>query len=392
VRGHHAWQDDGAVPVLYVPKETNERDRRVSIVPAEIARLEPLGLEVVVEQGAGEAAGFPDRAYSEAGARVVPRSDEGALATADLVVLVGPPSVERVKRFREGSALVSFLPPALSEEVLQRLCERGITAFSFNLVPRTSRAQAVDALSSQAGLAGYQAVILAADRSPRVLPLMMTAAGTVAPARVLVLGAGVAGLQAIATARRLGASVSAYDVRPEAAEEIRSLGAQAIELPILAPEGNGGYAAEQSDEFLIRQQQLMSGAVEAADVVITTAAIPGRPAPRLVTAAMVESMRPGSVIVDLAAPSGGNCELTSEGSEVKWNGVVVIGVGDLASEVPASASALYARNVTNLLKLLVREGELRPDFDDDIVAATCVTEGGVVRIGWSGASTREGGR
>jgi NAD(P) transhydrogenase subunit alpha len=378
------------VTVLYVPNEATGDERRVSVVPAEIAKLESLGIEVAVAHGAGERAGFPDSAYADAGARLVPGF--GGIISADVVAMVGPPSVEGVDTLPEGSALISFLPPFGAEDVLERLGERRITAFSFNLVPRTSRAQSVDALSSQAGLAGYQAVILAAGRSPRVLPLMMTAAGTVPPARVLVLGAGVAGLQAIATARRLGASVSAYDVRPEAAEEIRSLGAKAIELPLVAAEGEGGYAAEQTDEFAVRQQELMADAVVGADVVVTTAAIPGRPAPRLVTAAMVESMRPGSVIVDLAAPSGGNCELTVDGSEVSQNGVVIIGAGDLAAEVPASASALYARNVTNLLKLVVRDGELRPDFEDDIVAATCVTEGGVVRVGSSNVMTGGGKR
>ncbi len=262
--------------VLYVPNEATGGERRVSVVPAEIAKLDPLGIEVAVEEGAGERAGFPDRAYRVAGARLVPRSGQ-AISDGDVVVMVGPPSVETVGTLPEGSALISFLPPAWAEEVIERLRERRITAFSFNLVPRTSRAQSVDALSSQASLAGYQAVILGAERSLRVLPMMMTAAGTVPPARVLVLGAGVAGLQAIATARRLGAAVSAYDIRPEAAEEIRSLGAQAIEVPLVATEGEGGYAAEQSDDFAVRQQELMAGAVAAADVVITTAAVPGRP-------------------------------------------------------------------------------------------------------------------
>jgi H+-translocating NAD(P) transhydrogenase subunit alpha len=378
------------VTLLYVPNEAIGGERRVSVVPAEIAKLGQLGIDVAVERGAGEGAGFPDRDYLDAGARLAPGSGQ-VDPDAGVVVMVGPPSVERVDILPEGSALISFLPPASSCDVIQRLGERRISAFSFNLVPRISRAQSVDALSSQASLAGYEAVVLAAARSPRVLPLMMTAAGTVPPARVLVLGAGVAGLQAVATARRLGASVSAYDVRPEAAEEIRSLGAKAIELPLAATEGEGGYAAEQSDEFADRQRELMAGAVAAADVVVTTAAVPGRPAPRLLTAAMVESMRPGSVIVDLAAPSGGNCELTVEGSEVRRSGVVIIGPGDLASEVPATASALYARNVTNMLKLLVREGEVRPAFDDDIVAATCVTEGGVVRVGPSGVAAERGG-
>jgi NAD(P) transhydrogenase subunit alpha len=354
-------------------------------------KLESLGIEVVVEEGAGLGAGFTDEDFAQAGGRVVSGSGS-ALAGADLVVMIGPPSADRVDNFPEGSALVSFLLPAWSEDVIERLRDRRITAFSFNLVPRTSRAQAVDALSSQAGLAGYQAVVMGAKRSLRVFPMMMTAAGTVPPARVLVLGAGVAGLQAIATARRLGAAVSGYDVRPEAAEEIRSLGARAIEQPLVAAAGEGGYAAQQSDEFAARQQELIAAAVAGADVVITTAAVPGRPAPRLITAAVVDTMRAGSVIVDLSAPSGGNCELTVDGSEVVRSGVVIIGAGDLASEIPASASALYARNVTNLLKLLVRDGEIRPDFEDDIVSATCVTEAGAVRVGLSELMTGRGGR
>jgi H+-translocating NAD(P) transhydrogenase subunit alpha len=377
------------VPVLYVPSELTERERRVSIVPAEVARLQALDLEVVVESGAGDGAGFTDQLYTAAGARIAPARDP-VTTGADAVAMIGPPPPARADRLPEGSVLISFLPPAWSGDVIDRLRERHVSAFSFDLVPRTSRAQSVDALSSQASLAGYQAVVLAAERSPRLLPMMMTAAGTVPPARVLVLGAGVAGLQAIATARRLGAAVSAYDVRPEAAEEIRSLGARAIELPLAAAEGEGGYAAEQSDDFALRQQDLMAGAVADADVIVTTAAVPGRPAPRLISAAMVESMKPGSVIVDLAAPSGGNCEVTVDGSESRRGGVLIIGAGNLASDVPSSASTLYARNVTNLLKLMVRDGEVRPDFDDDIVAAMCVTEGGMVRMGPSGAVTGRG--
>jgi H+-translocating NAD(P) transhydrogenase subunit alpha len=292
---------------------------------------------------------------------------------------VAPPTPEEAAQFPEGSSLVSFLPPASHLEAVSVLRDRQVSAFSFDLVPRTSRAQVMDALSSQASLAGYQAAILAAERLGRVLPMMMTAAGTVAPARVLVMGAGVAGLQAIATSRRLGASVSAYDVRPEAAEEVRSLGATFVELPLEASRGEGGYAAEQSAEFLERQQRLISDTVARADVVITTAAIPGRPAPRLVSAAMVERMRAGSVIIDLAAASGGNCELTVDGEEVERHGVHILGASDLPSRVPTTASALYARNVSNLLALLVRDGEVQPDFDDDIVDATCITAAGVVR-------------
>jgi NAD(P) transhydrogenase subunit alpha len=335
----------------------------------------------VVEAGAGAAAGFGDEEYAALDGVLVVASRRQVLEGASVVVGVAPPTPEEAGQLPPGSALLSFLPPASHLEAIAVLRDRQVIAFSFDLVPRTSRAQGMDALSSQASLAGYQAAVLAAERLGRVLPMMMTAAGTVAPARVLVMGAGVAGLQAVATARRLGASVSAYDVRPEAAEEVRSLGAAFVELPLEARPGEGGYAAEQSVEFLGRQQQLISDTVARADVVITTAAVPGRPAPRLVNAAMVGRMRPGSVIVDLAAGSGGNCELTVDREEVERGGVLVIGASDLPSRVPTTASALYARNVSNLVALLVRAGELQADFDDDIVDAVCVTAAGVVRHG-----------
>ena len=276
----------------------------MSVVPADVPKLQALGLDVLIEARAGSAAGFADAGYAEAGAAVAPTREE-AVRGSGVIVMVGPPSAEEVDSFEEESVLVSFLPPATRVEVVERLRERRMTSFSFDLVPRISRAQLLDALSSQAGVAGYQAAVVAASRLPRLFPMMMTAAGTVPPARVLVLGAGVAGLQAIATARRLGAAVSGYDIRPEAAEEIRSLGATALELPLVAESGHGGYAAEQADQFLARQQELLAEAVGRADVVITTAAVPGRPAPRLVSAAMVDAMRTGSVIVDLASRSGG---------------------------------------------------------------------------------------
>ncbi len=363
---------------LGVLRELGDRERRVSVVPVEVAKLQAIGLTVVVQSGAGDAAGFLDSSYDQAGATVVANRTQ-VMAAADLVVMVGPPTVEAVGDLRTGIALLALLPPAWAIDVIELLQNRAVTSFSFNLVPRTSRAQAMDALSSQAGVAGYRAAVIVADRLRRVMPMMMTAAGTVPPARVLVIGAGVAGLQAIATARRLGASVSGYDVRPEAAEEIRSLGAAAIELPLVAESGTGGYAAEQTDDFTARQQKLLFDAVAASDAVITTAAVPGRPAPQLISAPMVEAMRPGSVIVDLAAPSGGNCELTVDGSDVSCGGVTIVGAGDLASEVASSASSLYARNVTNFVKLLVRDGELNPDFEDEIVAATCVTAAGEIR-------------
>jgi NAD(P) transhydrogenase subunit alpha len=349
------------------------------MVPAEIPKLTAAGLEVVVEAGAGVEAGFPDADYAALTGVRVESGRAAILAGVDIVVAVSPPGPDEAGELPEGAVLVSFLPPESHLDTVVRLRDRRLTTFSFDLVPRTSRAQAMDALSSQASLAGYQAVLVAAARLGRAIPMMMTAAGTVPPGRLLVMGAGVAGLQAIATARRLGASVRAYDVRPEAAEEVRSLGANFVELKLDAVLGEGGYAAEQSAAFQARQQQLIADAVVASDVVITTAAVPGRPAPRLVSAATVDRMRRGSVIVDLAAASGGNCEVTVDGQDVHRAGVLVIGAGDMASQVPTTASALYARNVTNLLTLLVRDGRVEPDFADDVVATTCVTSGGVVR-------------
>lgn len=362
---------------LAVLRELRPRERRVAIVPAEVARLTRLGVDVVIESGAGSSAGFLDSAYVEAGCSIV-ANQAAALDQAEVAALVGPPQVVQAAGMSGGTTVLSLLPPAWCLEVIEQLRLREVTAFSFDLVPRVSRAQAMDALSSQAGIAGYEAVVLATSRLARIFPMMMTAAGTVPPAKVLIIGAGVAGLQAIATARRLGASVSGYDVRPEAADEIRSLGSTAIELPLEGRQGSGGYAAEQSSDFTSRQQDLLATAVAASDVVITTAAVPGRPAPRLVSALMVDSMRPGSVIVDVAAPSGGNCELTVDGSEVERSGVLVIGAGDLPSSAPATASALYARNVSSLLGLLIRDGKVEPDFEDEVVATSCVTRGGQI--------------
>jgi NAD(P) transhydrogenase subunit alpha len=371
--------------ILAVIRERRPGERRVALVPVEIPKVTAAGLDVAVEAGAGEAAGFPDDDYLALDRVRVLGTRQEAIADIGVLVTLSAPTVEEVEELPEGATLVSFLPPAWNVEVIVRLRDRGITAFSFDLLPRISRAQGMDALSSQASLAGYQAALVAAARLGRAFPVMMTAAGTVPPARVLVMGAGVAGLQAVATARRLGAAVSAYDVRPEAAEEVRSLGATFVELPIQARLGEGGYAAEQTPDFLARQQELISDTVARSDVVITTAAVPGRAAPRLVSTAMIERMRPGSVIVDLAAASGGNAELTEDGQEVLHGGVIVIGASDLPSQVATTASNLYARNVTNLLALLVRDGQVQPDFEDDIVAATCVTAGGVIRH----AATRE---
>ena len=362
---------------LAVIREQRAGERRVALVPSEVPKLQAAGLEVVVETGAGEAAGYRDADFAAVkGVTVSPD-----IAGADIVVGVSPPSVATIDGLVEGSTWMSFLPPAAHLEEVGRLRDRGVRSFSFDLVPRTTRAQSMDALSSQANLAGYQGVLLGAERLGRLFPMMMTAAGTVPPARVLVMGAGVAGLQAIATARRLGAAVSAYDVRPEVAEEVRSLGATFVELPLEARHGEGGYAAEQSEAFLARQQELIAESVAKSDVVLTTAAVPGRPAPRLVSAHMLEGMRAGSVVVDLAAATGGNCEVTLDGQEVIHAGVLVIGAGDLPSQVATTASALFARNVANLVGLIVRDGEVVLDFEDDIVAATCLTADREIRHG-----------
>ena len=362
---------------LAVPKEIRPGEQRVAVVPGELGRLSGAGIEVLVQHGAGELALFTDGDYEAAGATVVDSAPE-LYRAADLVAKVQPLVLEEVDLLPEGGAVLSFLAPSASLELVRRLASRKVTAFSFELVPRISRAQAMDALSSQATVAGYKAVLMAAGKLSRLFPLLMTAAGTVAPARVLVMGAGVAGLQAIATARRLGAVVSAYDVRTAAKEEIKSLGATFIELPLEAQEGSGGYAAAQSEEFLARQQEMIGTHVAASDVVITTAAIPGRRAPLLVTAPMVAAMKPGAVIVDLAAASGGNCELTVDGQEVVSGGVHIVAASELASTMPTAASSLYARNVSSFVKLLVKDGQLAPDFADEIVDKSAVTVAGSV--------------
>ncbi len=364
--------------IVAVVSETLPGERRVAMVPGEAAKLTGAGVSVVVQSGAGRASGYADDDFSVVGATIATTAVE-TVADADVVAKVQAPTVEEAVMLPTGCTLVSFLSPAADLEAIRVLAERKVTSFSFELVPRISRAQGMDALSSQASVAGYRAALVAAVTVGRFFPMVMTAAGTVPPTQVLVLGAGVAGLQAIATARRLGAVVKAYDVRPEAAEEVRSLGATFLELGLEARAGTGGYAAEQSADFLDRQQQLVADTVAASDVVITTAAVPGRRAPLLVTTSMVERMRPGSVIVDVAAASGGNCELTRDGEVVRHHEVAVIGGGNLAAEVPTHASALLARNVANLLSLVIRDGELVVDFDDAVLDATCVTSSGVVR-------------
>jgi NAD(P) transhydrogenase subunit alpha len=353
-----------------VPAETRPGERRVALVPDAVGKLVTEGLDVVVESGAGRHAFASDDAYREAGATVV---DGEVLADADVVLTVSPLTVPQAGLLKPGALTLGFLPAAANADLLDALRERDVLAFAMELVPRISRAQSMDALSSQALVAGYRAALVAAERLPRFFPLFMTAAGTVAPARVLVLGAGVAGLQAIATARRLGAVVEAYDVRPASADEVRSMGASFIDLGLEALEGTGGYAREMAEERAEQQRQLLTPYVGNSDAVITTAAVPGRPAPLLVTTAMVEAMRPGSVLVDLAAESGGNCELSRPGEDVEHHGVLVHGMKDAPSAMAVHASQLYARNVVNLLLLMTTDGEVVPDFDDEIVAAACVT-------------------
>jgi NAD(P) transhydrogenase subunit alpha len=361
-----------------VPAETRRGERRVAMVPEVAARL--AGMEVAVQAGAGTAAHFADDDYRERGATVV-GDLASLLAGADLVAKVQPPTPEELASWPEGLTLVSFLQPLAQLEVVAALAERRATAFSLDLLPRISRAQAMDALSSQATVAGYRAALAAAERLPKFFPLLMTAAGTVPPAKVLVIGAGVAGLQAIATARRLGAQVRAYDVRAAAKEEVQSLGATFVELPLETQEGAGGYARAQSEEFLAKQRELLTREVAAADVLLTTAAVPGRRAPVLITTAMLEQMTPGSVVIDLAADSGGNCEATRAGEEVQVGGATVVGLSNPPSGMPTHASFLYARNVANFLALLAPEGRLEPDFGDEIVAATCVVRQGEVLHG-----------
>ena len=359
------------------PKETAADERRVALVPDTATKLIAAGLQVSVEAGAGAAAYLTDEAYRTAGVSVVTGVAD-VLRDADAVLKVQAPSVAEAGLVRAGAVLVSFLQPATQADIVRALAKQGVTAFSLELVPRISRAQSMDALSSQASAAGYKSVLMAAERLGKFFPMMMTAAGTVAPARVLVMGAGVAGLQAIATARRLGAVVSAYDVRPVVKEEVQSLGAAFIELALEAQEGEGGYAREQSEEFLRKQRELIGEHIAKSDVVITTAAVPGRRAPLLVTADMVRGMRPGSVVVDLAAESGGNVELTQAGKDTDVGGVLIIGTRNVPSTMPLHASQLYARNVANLLLHLVKDGAINLDFQDEITKGACVTHGGEI--------------
>ena len=350
-----------------VPRETAVGERRVALVPELVTKLSGSGIDVVVEAGAGEAASFTDDAFREAGAEL------GDPWAAEVVAKVRKPSDEELGRLKSGQVLIGFLQPLTDQEGIERLTAAGVTAFAMESIPRITRAQPMDALSSQATVSGYKAVVLAADRLPKFLPMLMTAAGTVAPAKVLVIGAGVAGLQAIATARRLGAVVSGFDVRPVVKEQVESLGATFLELGVVGEETEGGYARELSEEEQRKQQEELEARIGDFDVVVTTALIPGRPAPKLIPRTAIESMRPGSVIVDLAAEAGGNADLTQPDEEVSHNGVTILGPTNLPSSMPYHASQLYARNVSALVQHLAPEGELKLDFEDEITSGACVT-------------------
>ena len=361
-----------------VPKETAEGEHRVALVPEVVGKLTKAGHDVVVEAGAGQGAMLPDSAFSEAGATIAP--DRATIDSADVVVAVAPPSIEQVGSLKRDSVLIGFLAPLSNGPGVKALADAGVTSFAMEAVPRISRAQSMDALSSQSNVAGYRAALIGCQELGRFYPMLMTAAGTIRPATVLVLGAGVAGLQAIATARRLGAVVQAFDVRAAVKEQVESLGAKFLEFDLGGDlEGEGGYAKELTDEQRALQQQLLTEAIGKVDVVITTALVPGRPAPKLVTTAAVEGMKPGSVVVDLAGEAGGNCELTKPGETVIEHGVKIVSPLNLPSTMAEHASQLYAKNIESLLELMTNEeGALTLDFDDEIIAGACVTKGGEI--------------
>ncbi|HEY4900151.1 MAG TPA: Re/Si-specific NAD(P)(+) transhydrogenase subunit alpha [Terriglobales bacterium] len=379
------WAVKDISMIVGVPRETFPGERRVALVPAAIPNLKKAGLEVIIEAGAGVEAGYPDADYVAKGAQIVAERAD-VFRTADIILQVlchgsndrtGDADLPLLRR---GQLLIGFLRPLGNVQTVQQVAATGATAFSVELMPRTTRAQSMDALSSMGTICGYKAVIIAADTLPRIFPMLTTAAGTITPARVLVMGAGVAGLQAIATARRLGAVVSAYDLRPAVKEQVQSLGGRFVELPLEVADAQdaGGYAKAQDDSFYQRQRELLGNVVAAHDVVITAAVIPGKKSPVLVTKEMVERMAPGSVIVDLAAERGGNCELTRMEEKVVVHGVSILGTINLASAVPYHASQMYAKNLTNFLLNMVKDGKLNLNMDDEIVRSTLVTEGGEI--------------
>jgi len=370
--------------IVGVPRETFPEERRVALVPGTVPNLTKAGLEVVVEAGAGGSAGYPDAEYAAKGAKIVPSRE--VFRAADIVVQVlcygsnDKTGKADVPLYRRGHVLIGFLRPLGSIETIQEIASKGVTSFSVELMPRTTRAQSMDALSSMATICGYKAALLAADKLPRIFPMLTTAAGTITPARAFIIGAGVAGLQAISTARRLGAVASAYDLRPAAKEQVQSLGGRFVELPIEAKDAQDsrGYARAQDETFYQRQRELLAKAVAYSDVVITAAVIPGKKPPLLVTKEMVASMAPGSVIVDLASERGGNCELTKPAEIIVEHGVTIIGTFNLASSVPYHASQMYARNLSAFLLHLVKEGKLQLNLDDEIVRETLLTKDGEV--------------
>jgi NAD(P) transhydrogenase subunit alpha len=357
-----------------VVRETTPGERRVALVPETVGRLAKSGNEVVIERAAGESSSFPDRMYTDAGATI------GDAWDADLVLKVARPSNDELARLREGAVLIAFLQPLTNHDLVRELARRRVTALSMDAIPRITRAQPMDALSSQATVAGYKAVLLAAAALPKFFPMLTTAAGTIAPAKAFVIGAGVAGRQAIATARRLGAVVEAFDTRPVVKEQVQSLGAKFLEVDLgETGEGAGGYAKELSEEAHRKEVELLAKAVKESDIIITTAAIPGRPAPKLITAEMVRSMRPGSVIVDLAAETGGNTELTQAGKVIDVDGVRIDGTTNIPSTMPYHASQMYSRNIQSLLGLMItKEGKLNLDMKDDVIKGTVITKDGEV--------------
>jgi NAD(P) transhydrogenase subunit alpha len=365
--------------IISVPKESGAIERRVALTPDVVKRLVKQGLEVRIEQDAGVASSYSNEAYTAAGAKIV----QGAGAVwgeADIVLMVGRPEGD-IPSMKDGGLLVGMLFPLTNPEVVEKLAQAKVTSFSLDQLPRISRAQVMDVLSSMSTIAGYKAVLMAAAHHGKFMPMLVTAAGTIAPAKIFILGAGVAGLQAIATARRLGGVVSSFDVRPAVKEQVESLGAKFLEAEALESEGEGGYAGELSDEQHRREQELLHNHIKEMDVVITTALIPGRPAPELITEAMVKDMRPGSVIVDLAAETGGNCALTEPGETVERYGVSIMGPLNLAAGTPVHASQMYAKNMSAFLGSLIdKEGKLTLDFEDEVVKGTCIThEGRVVQ-------------
>ncbi len=358
---------------MSVPKETASGERRVALDPVVAGRFAQMGVTVQLEQGAGAAAHFPDTAYETA----TLLDTDAVYGETDLMVRVAPPTLAEVERLPEGATLVSFFHAHRSPEVVAALQQRRILSFAMELVPRISRAQSMDALSSQAAVAGYKAALMGADLSCRFFPMLTTAAGTIRPSKVIVIGAGVAGLQAIATARRLGAMVEAYDVRSATKEQVESLGAKFLDLGVKA-EGEGGYARELTEDEKKQQQEALAGFIAKADVLITTAAIPGRPSPKLIPASMVSGMKPGAVIVDLAAEGGGNCELTEPGKTIEHDGVIIHGPLNVPSQVALHASEMYAKNLLNFLTPMIQDGEFKPDWDDEVVAKSCLTRDGEI--------------